>query len=362
MKRAVLAAALFVTVLAGCRHGGDGAPTPAQTGSRAPVLAEGEVEAAYVAGDLLHGSGASSRLGSAVAWSLVGNLAPAAVPDPAGRRLAYNSWRRDRPVLRLRELMGGAESVVAEGAYSPAWRRDGALAYFQALRPQLRDLEATRHYRGHVVVRESPDAEPVRWTRQPARYVVAAWADERLLAYRLTSGWPEILVIEGPGRARVLAEASALVAVSPDGGRVFVSTYGATPPLVRVVDLATRAELARAEVPDVQWLTEAGSWAGKLVVAASTGGVVVFRVGEGTIELEQAIRLDRLGFPVGLFEPQLDETGRRITAWGQLEDRPRQAFAGAAVVECDRVELRCVRGPEVSSALGPRLVYDPSRP
>ncbi|MGH3130830.1 MAG: hypothetical protein ACRDNX_08440 [Gaiellaceae bacterium] len=343
--------ALVAALLAaGCTHGGDDGDEP----SRALTLVRGEIEAPYVAGDRL----GSKRLAAPISTTLIANLAPAAVPDPSGERVAYNSWRGNRPLVRV---AGDRDTVVAEGAYAPAWRRDGALAYVQALEPELPGPEAIRGYRGHVVVRGRLETAPRRWTEAAGRYVVAAWADERLLAYRITTGWPELLVLDAPGRVRVLARDAALVAVAPDGSRVFVSTYGATPPLVRVLDVEGGRELARRTVPAVRWLVEAGSWRDGHVAAGSSVGVALFRVSERGIWVEQLLRLDRVGFTTGVFEPQLDERGR-VTAWGELESRPRQTFAGAAVVECDLAERRCVHGPELSSAVAPRLVYDPSRP
>lgn len=337
-------------LVAGCADRGDEPSAP-----RVLTVARGEVSARYVAGDRL----GSTRLAAPVVANLIANLAPAAVPDPTGERVAYNSWRGDRPLVRVRD---GSDVVLAEGAYSPAWRRDGAIAYFQALRPDLPSLAEARGYRGHIVVRDDLDEKPVRWTRQPARYVVAAWAGDRLLAYRITSGWPELLVLDGSGRQRLLARDAALVAISPDALNVFVSTYGASRPLVRVLDVETGEERARLRVPGVRWIVEAGSWRGGRVAASASAGIAVFGVTDTKITLQQLLRLERRGFPTGVFEPQLDEAGGRVTAWGERESRPRQALPGVAVVECDLAERRCVRGRELSSAVGLRLVYNPSRP
>lgn len=340
-------AALFV---AGCTHGDE------EQAPRALTIVRGEVSARTVVGDRL----GSVRLAAPVSTTLIANLAPAAVLDRASGRIAYNAWLGDRPVVRVRR--GGRDAVLAEGAYSPAWRHDGAIAYFRALRPELATLESIRRYRGHVVVRERLDAAEIRWTRDPARYVVAGWAGERLLAYRIGSGWPELLVLDAPGRVRVLARDAALVAIAPDARRVFVSTYGAEPPVVRVVDVASGREVARRMIPAVRWIVEAGSWRGDRVAASASTGVAIFRVDQKGIVLEQQLRLARLGFPTGVFEPQLDAAGERVTAWGGLESRPRQALAGVVVVECELDARRCVHGPELSGAAGVRLVYDPSRP
>jgi hypothetical protein len=259
----------------------------------------------------------------------------------------------------VHDIETGRDTVLDEGAMSVAWRADGTLAYFKALAP---DVRTPKRYLGHVVVRARPAGRPRRWTPQAGRYVAAAWAGERLLAYRVGSSWPDLLVVDRPGRARVLAKSGALVAVSPDGRRAFVSTYGASPPVVRVLDVASGREVARRAVTALGWVTESGSWAGELVAATASSGVAVFRVGRRSIALEQVLRFGSAGFTVGPLEPRVEDGGRRIVGWGELVSRPRQAFPQAALVDCDRSERRCTQAPPVSTAVGLRLVYDPSRP
>ena len=123
--------------------------------------------------------------------------------------------------------------------------------------------------------------------------------------------------------------------------------------------LEGRGEAGTAGV--ISWITEAGSWDGNRVIEASSAGLAVFRVDRNAIRLAQVIRFNRARYPVGVFEPVSDGR-RRVAVWAQLPEKPRQAVAEAAVVECDRVALRCVRGTAVSSVTGPRLVHNPSRP
>jgi hypothetical protein len=357
---AILGAILF----AGCLHGAGEEPRARPEAARSgPVAVDAGAErgVAYVAGDRLYGLRASRpiRLAAAINTTLIANLSPAAVPAPAGRLLAYNSWRGGGPVVRIRDLETGKDDVLDEGAVSLAWRRDGALAYFKALK---RDVGAPRRYAGRVVVRRAPAADPVRWTPTPRRYLVAAWAGRRLLAYRMRSRWPDLIALDAPGRARLLARAGALVAVSPDGSRAFVSTYGASPPLVRVLDIASGREIARRAFRELRWLTESGAWTGDLVVATGNDGLAVFRVRRRAIALEQVLRFAPAGFPVGPFEPRLEDAGRRITGWAELESQPREALPQAAVLTCDRVARRCRHAPPVSTGVGLRLVYNPSRP
>jgi hypothetical protein len=356
MRRASAILTLALLAPAGCVHADDEpAPPP-----RGPIAIQpGRVTTSWVAQDRLYRDGKPGPLAAAVNSTLIGNLAPVAALDRSGRTLAYTSWRSRRPVLRLRDLATGADRVLAAGAYSGVWRHDGALAYFEAAVPAVRIV---RRYVGHIVVRRRPTSPPVRWTRSPGRYVVAAWAGDRLLAYGLRPGWPDLLVLDGPGRARVLGRSTALVAVSPDGRHALVTRYGSTPPLVRVVSVVDGIERSRLRVRRLRWIVEAGSWEADRAVAATNAGLGLFRVSDRTLELEDVFQLDPSVVETGVFEPRLDASGERVAAWIDLHSAPRQAFPGAAVVECDLAERSCTSGPRVSSVPGVRLVYDPSRP
>lgn len=362
MPRRAVAAAVAPLALAGCLP--SAADDQRQESVRTGVLQvgqRGDTAASWVVDDRLQVEGlGAQRLATPVNATLIATLAPVAVPHPAGRTLVYNSWRGRRPTLRLRDLRTGRDSLLDEGAHSAAVARAGRLAYFKALSPDLRDA---RRYVGHVVVRRSQRARPRAWTARPGRYVVAAWAARRVVFYRLGTTFPDLLVLDGPRRQRLLARGSALVALSPDGRRAFISRYGASPPLVRVVDIKSGVERARLEVGagGVKYVVESGSWTGDLVAAATTTGIAVLRVGDATIELEQVLRAG-LAFSTGLSEPRAADGGRRVVAWGETPSQPRQAVPQAALVECDRLTLRCVRAATGTSTAPPRPVYNPSRP
>jgi hypothetical protein len=365
VRRTVVGIVLTGLAAGGCLHADEkeADDDAASASRRVRVDSVSALNAAYVSGNRLYGfpnAGQPRRLAGAVNTTLFGTLSPAAVPDRGRRRLVYTSWQGRRPLLRLHDL-GGGDLIVAQGAYSAAWRRDGALAHFQALKPDVASLQAIRRYVGHVVVRRSPRAERVRWTRTAARYVVAAWARDRLLVYRVTRSWPELLVLDGPGRLRLLAKAGALVALSPDGRRAFVGTYGTSPAVLRVLTVADGRERARARFGRLRWVVESGSWARDRVVAATSAGIAAFRVAEAEIELERVLALDSR-FSAALGEPQSDASGERVVTSVELASRPRQAIPSAVVVQCNLSERRCAAGPEVPSAPGPRLVYNPSRP
>jgi hypothetical protein len=366
---------LAAPALGGCLHGGSDEPAqgrrePERSGRGVTVVERSrDVGAAYVAGDRAYGLRRTVRLAAGVDSTLIATLSPAAVVDPTRRFLAYNSMRGPVPLLRLHDLETGEDTVLERGAFSIAWRREGWIAYFKGRRAAV-DLAARQRPHGHVVVRGGRRARAVRWTRRADQYVVAAWAQNRLLAYRIGRGrrWPDLLALDGPRRSRVLAERSGLVAVSPDGRQAMVSVYGAKPPLVRVLDIASGRESARLRLDEgaaraaVAWVTEAGSWSGDLVFAKASPGVVVFRVQQRRIAVEQLLAFDGARFPLGIFEPRAAAGGRRVLGWAQLEQAPGQAVPDTAVVACDRMTRRCEQGPVVSAGLGLRLIYNPSRP
>jgi hypothetical protein len=317
----------------------------------------------------LPGNGAPEKLGGVVNAPFVGTLSPAAAPQPANNGLlAYNSFLEERPVLHVHDVARDKDFVVDEGAYTLAWRRDGALAYFKGLSPRVEN--PTEHL-GHVVVRASVDSEPVRWTVEPGRYAVSAWAGERLIVHELQQEWPNLLVFEGPKRKRVLAERGALVALSPDGAHAFITKEPAPSPTVSVVDIAKGGEVATFAFSNevdpirgqpINYVADSGTWAGDTVTASVTGGLAVFRVADEEIALEELLGADPEAFPLGLTEPKSDETGRYIAASAELTQKPNAATSRTAIVECDRVERRCVLGRSGPSFLPPRLVYNPSRP
>ncbi len=386
----VHAATLFLgaLVLAGCSQSepereegarpseGKAATAETATGSRGSAeltVVDGELErTTWVMQDQVYGlagNEAPEKLCGVVNAPLAATYSPAAVPHPANNHLlAYNSFLEERPVLRVHDVARDKDSVVDEGAYSLAWRRDGALAYFKGLKPRV---ENPARYLGHVVVRASVESEPVRWTAEPGRYAVSAWAGDRLIVHELGQGWPNLVVFDGPKRKRLIAERAALIAVSPDGTRALITKKPAPSPIVSIVDIANGGEVATFTFSDrvdpirgqpIDYVANLGAWAGDTVIASATGGLAVFSVADDEIALEEVLGVDPEAFPLGLAEPQSDETGRYVAASAELMPEPGAAFPRTAIMECDRVERRCVLGRSAPSFLPPRLVYNPSRP
>ena len=299
-----------------------------------------------------------------------GTLAPVGAPSAADPRLiAYNSFADERPVLRVRNIVTDDDRIVDVDTYTFAWRRDGALAYFKGSNPAVED---PMRYRGHVVVRSSPRAKLVRWTSRPGRYAVSAWAGDRLLVHSQSGArWPDLIALEGPNRIRVIARRAALVALSPDGLRAFVTEEPKDAPAVSVVDVRTGRKVATLSLDGVgdpivgdpiNYVSDSGAWAGETVIAAVTRGVAVFRITDDEIDLEQLLGVHPEVFPLALSEPKLDETGRYFVAGAELQKKPRAAFSRTALMECDRIERRCRLDRSGPSFRPPRPVYNPSRP
>jgi hypothetical protein len=351
---ALLAAAL---VSAGCGASRiEERPTPERGGP--PGL--------FTVGSRLYGvSGRSPvRLAGAPVSPLAGWMSPAAAQSSDGRYVAYNVWQKLRdddparswsdqgiepgdslaiPQIRLVDLELGRDELLAEGAYSVAWRPDGALAYARGVEHAYR---AFMPYETELIVRARDGAEQ-RWSADRAQYVAVAWAADTLIAYRISAGeHVDTLVFDRPGRERLLVEGGTLVALSPDGSKAFVEEGAASGrPRVRVVDVATGE--TQAALPLHEGMSYAGDWRRDLVVARGRTGLVVFRVREGEIEIVQKLAIDE-----GAKEPRFtDAAGTEVVA---TRNTPR----GEVFLRCDRKTRRCA---ELRPGSG-RLVYNPSRP
>jgi hypothetical protein len=338
--------------------------------------------APFVRGDgLYEKDGRRTSLGGSVSGALMGPLSPVAVASPDASFVAYSSWRERRtvdaeksfskqgiadgdalgtPSLRVHGA-DGRDFLLERGAYSAAWRSDGAIAFVRGVDP---DFHAGRVYEGQVVVRPNLHGRSVAWTAEAARYVVYAWAGRRLLFYRIGDGEAlRLLVADGPGDVRELSDGSA-IAVSPDGSRVVVASPDSKS--VRVLDVATGAErswldLTTTSTP-LAWVGYSGSWTGRHVVAPANPGLAVFDVSERSIELEQVLSLDSADFPVGVQEPRFaDEEANEIVATADVPPAPGRD-AVSFFLRCDRTTRTCERGENAPAKGWQRLVDNPSRP
>ena len=340
--------------------------------------------AVYTVGRTLLGLPGHERVALAAppVTPLAGWLTPVAIPSPDGRYVAYNAWRElreddpalswedqgisagdplARPSIRLHDLDTGSDSVYASGAFSLAWRRDGAIAYFEGAD---REYRAGVRFVGDVFVRDSVQAPPRRWTKKADRYVVAGWAGPILLVYRMRAGEAlDVLAFDGPGKRRLLASDAGLVAISPDGRGALVEHGPETgPPRLDLLAVSNGMKLGSLDLttvdPSVGVVGYSGDWRGSFVAAPSASGVAVFRVAGGRIEL---VRTMRTPAGQGIAEPRFVRASR-ITGWTSSE-------SGGAFVDCDRVAGRCAHAVPLPTARGAqgfpawrRPVYNPSRP
>jgi len=154
-----------------------------------------------------------------------GNLA---VFSPGGRYLAYQTARYHSetrvvftPMLYVHDTLASREKLIARGAFSAAWSRDGRIAYFKADRERYDGRHGS--YIGQVVVQEL-EGRPVAWTRRAALYAVLAWVGDEIIVRVddcVLGGCPPnldsaVYALNRKGRLRPL-HMEWVTALSPDG-------------------------------------------------------------------------------------------------------------------------------------------------
>lgn len=413
LRVGVRAAVLAVSASGAAAFGTTGCGTAAQVGGaaatpdpRPPVahvrLLETTAEdppTAFVTGSELvgHKQHKETRLSHMAAPSLFGWTSPLAVPSANGQQVVYSAWKNlvsvdpeksfsqqnikdgdalGRPSIRMVDTDTGTDSLIEDGAFSVAWRSDGALAYSKG---EEADFRADVPYMTDIVVRQSVDAKPETWTTTPGRYIVVAWARHTLLAYDMQEGEQlDLIALDGPGSARQLASDTSLVAVSPDGTRAVVS--GADGAAARLLDVASGTEVARVDAeppaadpsastaspasePAVQGLLYGGSWTGDHVVAESPGGLVLLHATASGLSVERTLAMPTDALPLGVHEPQFaDTTGTRVTAWAPVKGGGGRAVGYENVyLDCEIADATCSVGPPRNDRIFSQA-YNPSRP
>lgn len=203
--------------------------------------------------------------------------APLAVAMPSGTVL-YNALRADgRPEIRLADLASESDQLEVADAYSIAVDGSGRLAYVDVTSQAdpLRDG-------GVVTVRSAKGDVPVAWSSGLDRFIVLAWARDRLLVRRARAGGEggDVVVFDAPTRTRVLAAHSELLALSDDGGVALVgATVGDRSSYeLRLVDVGSGATLAHLDSIAGEPLKPivSATWTGGTIVASGTvrGGTV----------------------------------------------------------------------------------------
>lgn len=394
LGRRCLAVALLGGVLAACGRLTDAAPGPNDSGVRVQKVKLLSAPPAppmrfMTNHGLVASAGGSDVPANAEAGTgLTGWLSPMAVPFSNGL-VAYNAWQTNvpfdpekswssqgivdgqaiaTPSIRIMDTVTGSDALLEEGAYSVAWRLDGAIAYVKGVE---RDYRVNHPYLGSIVVRSSVSSTPTTWLSQPDEYIVHSWAGDSLLAYSPAG----LIAIDGPHRARVLATNAGVIAVSPEGTHVLV-THGPGNPLelievrtgrvIATLDLSYATDSATGAV--IVTLNDAGSWMGDWAAAEATlesgdAAIVILNMTNRSVALHSVLVLPRTPFAMGVHEPQLaDIGGLRVVAWSPIDLPGGEAKGRQYVyVDCDVATATCSQGPPRAERLF-HPVYNPSRP
>ena len=360
-----------------------------ETTEEVPRISPSAPEHPYVYGDELEGYGKTRRLAAPVLAPLRGKEGPLAVPSPDGRYVAYHTWERGTPTLRVYDVKTGRDRLLAEGAQDVAWGQRG-IAYVQAVHPRY---VARRAYAGRIVVRRSLGSAPETWVASPGQYTVYAWARDRLLVRSRgcnLAGCVDPLptgtyVLDGRAGRRSLGGFLPM-ALSASGRYAFGPFYpvaGQDSPssLVQIVDLQTgrrvvRLDLRRAVAAGVpRSVVEGGvgtsAWARDRIVAVSSAGrnssLVFFRFRHRRLTVEQVLRLDenaglrgRHGGPF-LSTPVFADARARVVSFSADLAASKLGYV-STILTCDRVTRTCRRGRFLRPARWLALVHNPSRP
>jgi hypothetical protein len=376
-------------------------PAAAEVPRSGPLeIGEGQAvpRGTFVAADELRGARSENpqleqgaqRLARPASAPLTGGDGPVAAPSPDGALVAYSTWEWTRPVdwtkafaeqgistgeplgtptLRIHDTRSRGERALEPGSFGAAWRSDGALAYVVGDPASYR---ANEPYLVRVVVRRSAQGQAEAWTAAPSRYRVVGWAGERLVVVRGSPGEaPDVEVLDGPGRERLLARGAGALAISPDGTTVLVSTGEPATPAAAVGlrDAGTGREVASFPLSAVAdpvtgrpalWISAPASWVGDRILAATDAGLVVLRASADRLAVEQVLHADLDRLTTGsIYEPRFaGADGREIVWWADVPSGrgpPR-----SAQFVCDRYALSCVRTPAVPASAAARPVYDQS--
>jgi hypothetical protein len=325
--------------------------------------------------------------GDEVIAPLTGALTPVAVASRDGRYVVYSSWRQlarvkpgargqglavgqpvGIPSIRVFDLASGKDTLLENGAASPALSTTGAIAY---LAGESQAVQQNSEYAGRIVVADSVDAKPRVWTSSPARYLPYAWAGSTLLAYRGVSDseGTDLYAYNGPDEGRLLAPDAFVIAISPDGRKVLAAVGMRTLEVIRVADGAIEDSLsldgaAEGRGPPLpHTLMYSGSWHDERVVANSDRGLVVLNL-RGGLHVESVFATPE--FPHGINEPVLEDD-THVRGWADLAE-PQVSASGIeepaydnAIVDCDLAAATCAVDHPNPARTWARWVTNPSR-
>jgi hypothetical protein len=321
------------------------------------------------------------KLGAVHRLAAIGSGFPDAVSGPSGQ-IIYTARTADfnHPDLRLFDPTTGNDELLAASAASPAWRRDGTLAY--AARTPA-DPTKIPDFNVILEVRPSPTAPAVPWSTEATGYEPIAWAGNTLIASTFATddrGLRTLVALDGPGTARMLAT-GALIAISPDGTQLLVAKDAApdgipSSPNLELVDLASGAVTRTLDLRQVTppGLTTgqilpggAGDWLDNRVVYPAPAGAVILDARNDTLAL---VKVAQFTGDDGLRGAEYHEARFTGTTANQIIERavvlPPSGHGGQmlpSALVCDLTAIKCTRGAVAENTTEPlTLVYNPSRP
>jgi hypothetical protein len=184
-----------------------------------------------------------------------------------------------------------------------------------------------------------------------------------------------LLIADGPGQVRTVAEHAGLIALSPDGSLALLTHFdnpGARE--VSLYNVADIAELDRIDVssndPPLGVVGPSGDWVNDLVVADAADpegvpGLVIFKVSDTKITLQQTLMFHPRDVPASLEEPRFTNNGERVAVRSAQFDSGRN-FTGYVYLDCDLAANNCKKsklfkkGTKVGTgAVG--TIHNPSR-
>lgn len=363
------------------------APKPAKNTKEAkPTVRESSADPAgrFLADQTAKDNGKKVKLGD-LAGALEG-LSPMGVSSPDGTQILYKTMpdkpgtlpgrQGGTPTLRLIDVSTGADSVFEVGGAGAAWRADGLVAYAKGTKA---DFSQGVRYTTQIFTRQvhGGGGPATQWTTSTdERLTPVAWAGDHLLLYRIGEGESlEVVVADGPGKLRSLGTDTMIVAVSPDGTQVALTTAAGVPYALSIYDVAAGTEVARAVLTDglgtgnsISFLTYNGSWQGDSIVtvagfrggeAPPTPAIITFKVSGTSASIDQVLLLDPAEFPTTPQEAAFDGDTNHVSVIA-----PNPADSDNDVLSCDRSAEECTKAavnPEGSTRSAWR-VHNPSRP
>jgi hypothetical protein len=322
-----------------------------------------------------------------------------AVSSPDGRYVLYQTRRSVggpqvpsySPVLYVHDTVSRREKVLARGAETAAWSRDGRIAYFKGDRePYIAGRSGADN--GQVVV-QTLNGAPSKWTRRSNGYDVLAWAGDELLVeirdcYLSSPGCreqpgPGVYALNRSGRLRPL-NLARLIALSPDGRYAF----GVADRPMNGEQLSSRVRISRVDTGEVittlslarplkalDSLSFAdtaslssfsyGSWRGNSIVMTSSPALVFLKQRGRQLVVKSMINIEQVAYVNWLDVPLFTGPGNDRVALAVHALAPEGGIGRQPVLSCSRSTRSCVRVaylPRDRSTGTFTVVANPSRP